>query len=414
MNLFSQISSWFRSIAALTTARPRRTPSIEFAANNNIGTLSDSDVIKCQPVMSSIRLLADAVSEITFQCDKPGIERRLNGKPNSFQNRSEFLKSITLDLLFFGEAFIERRGTGSLVTLIPHSPPYVTATSRDRQPAYRIPNDDNRLIESRQMLRLRDLATSSIDAIRRTDTIARLILIYNQMNQYLQITTASAIASPFVLRTPNQLDDKSRKHLSEDYCQHTLARQGRLVIDGQTIQADQLGPIILDAGLTLEALQGLDPTTAQLTETRNNIKNEIAATFGIPAGMIGSGQGEKYNNSAINREALYTNSISPLVTTITDGLSNFLNCEVTADDSRLQLGSLSSTIDTTVRAASSGVFTINEIRTRFLNLDEIDGGDELMQSGSANNINSESDQQTNPAEVPDSNGGSNQGLTLLP
>lgn len=139
---------------------------------------------------------------------------------------------------------------------------------------------------------------------------------------------------------------------------------------------------VLEQNLRFERM-GADNREAQLVETRNYSRSEIAALFGVPSSMLNSSEGAKYNNVQQMNVAFHTGTLSPLISRIEQEINRHLpdGFEIRLDDSTILRGdpyAEAQRAATISQFASTTPNTLNEM----VGLDPVEGGDERIQSTS--------------------------------
>lgn len=70
---------------------------------------------------------------------------------------------------------------------------------------------------------------------------------------------------------------------------------------------------------------GLDPTQLNIWEGKKWTKRDIGSIFRVPAEMIGDSESKTYSNYQEARRSLYTEAVIPALTSLRDGLNNWLS-----------------------------------------------------------------------------------------
>lgn len=145
---------------------------------------------------------------------------------------------------------------------------------------------------------------------------------------------------------------------------------GRTAVLGNGMEATQLRYNAVDA---------------QLTESLNLSIFEVARAFGIPSKYLEADDKEAYASSVEGTRALYTTSLRPFFARLADALGLKLlsreqrakGTSVVFDATDLLVMPGTETAEFGSKLVNAGICTPNEVRNRYLGLEDIEGGDEL-------------------------------------
>jgi len=298
-------------------------------------------------------------------------------KPNSYQNRIQFLISWLCGKLMFGNAYMlkERADLRGLVTaLYPLDPRKVTPlVTSDGAVYYSLGGDDlSRLPHGGIVPASEIIHDRAVTLWHPLVGVAPLYACAMAATQGNRIQANSAtffqnMSRPSgMLSGPGTIDDVTAARLKTDWERnYSKENIGRLAIAGD--------------GLTYHAMT-IPAEQAQLIEQLDWTAKDIARAFGIPAYKIGAGARPAGDNVEASEIAYYTDCLQILIESIelclSEGLempfSNYPELDL---DGLLRMDSAAK-ITMLTKAAGGAIMKKNEARKR-LNLPSATGGDTI-------------------------------------
>lgn len=156
--------------------------------------------------------------------------------------------------------------------------------------------------------------------------------------------------------------------------------------------------MLLDQGMKYDPIKMLTLQDADAAQLKIQTMKRICGLFGVPPAMLGIAD-QKYNNTQTMLDEFYKTVMYPMVINIEQKLKQHLfkgypNLYVRFDTKDFLKGAPLDQMNFVSAGVKAGVMTPNEAR-EYLNMPEIDGGDELKSDGkSADPISGSSPQDT--------------------
>lgn len=178
---------------------------------------------------------------------------------------------------------------------------------------------------------------------------------------------------------------------------------------GQSLMIQHAGlsqahlPLIMDSGIKPEKSQAT-PDEAQYLQTLEYARSVVASYFGIPASLLGNALQRLSPSPAhtVQEESIRMMqwTLSGYITPLEQVLSSLLpgKTRVAFDRTQLLQADAQSEAMLILNLRQTNVMSINEMRTRYLNLPPVDGGDELIAPLASNVAPSQTDPPAPAAE----------------
>jgi HK97 family phage portal protein len=281
------------------------------------GYMLNADVYAC------VNIIARSAKQIPWiVTDEPGGKFladthplvRLLRKPNEFDTESDFKDSAISYFLLSGNTYIERAGGAEdkpPAFLYPHRPDRMKVIKGNRRKViagyeYKAGGDPVRF-ESWEILHLK---------------------LFHPLNDWYGFSPIEAAA--YTIDTTNEANAMNKKLMQKGYPPGSVTIKGIDYTDTQIAQlraglkrAVENGEILLLQDATWSPM-GFTPVDSSINESRMYNKRDIAAIYGVPAGMIGDTSTKTYANSREERRSLYTEAVIPALTKLRDGLNSWL------------------------------------------------------------------------------------------
>jgi HK97 family phage portal protein len=142
--------------------------------------------------------------------------------------------------------------------------------------------------------------------------------------------------------------------------------------------------MLLDQGMKYESIKMLTLQDADAAKLKEQTMKRICGVFGVPPAMLGIAD-QKYNNTQTMLDEFYKTVMYPMVINIEQKLKQHLlkgypNLVVRFDTKDFLKGAPLDQMNFVTAGVKAGIMTPNEAR-QYLNIPDIDGADELVQSG---------------------------------
>lgn len=342
-----------------------------------VSTASDSESVDriykhCVPVTNSVNFVSAQLAQMQIIGDGAEIiDRNLNDL-----TRSEFLQLVISDLLLYGVALVTelKRGATQMCEF-------------QRYGTYDV--------------ELSECGKLSVSGLKQKKDHNPILICHLRRSHegYLSVTSSiKDVAFAFMdavakirkqMQSPSiPVVDGARKITPNE--RRSIAESLKGAIDGSR-DRDKTGMLVLDDNFKLSVVD-LAKHGENTLPIIDQLLRLIASSYGVPPFQIGADSDSKYSNQTARAQSLNRNIISPLCTTISDGISKGLGTEFKLDFASLLRGDVASQIESADRAVSSGIMTVNEAREMFLGLKPVEGGDELLPSSNSRRIDTRLDE----------------------
>ena len=310
--------------------------------------------------------------------------------PNQFQSQYEFLFQLINWLEITGEGFVllyrplqdaSDPTLGGNPNVVP-SELYVldsslitTTINEFRYPSYRLSSpaygySKDATLPYYSVIHYSDFPWQGQSGWTKGTLAAELVSIDHNLDVYSNWVLRNAPKASAILSSTEIIQDtryvELKKRLKNSFA-NLLGRQ---------TDESQVGEIMmLDGGLSLQQLEMMKLTDADIYNLKQQTTRRVAALFGVPAALI-TGEGT-YNNSSVLIQEFYKNKISPLVKNLEQKLTAALlkgypNLCVKFDTREFLAGDQTSMMNLAVAGVKNGIWTPNEAR-RFMALPDYDG-----------------------------------------
>jgi len=322
-------------------------------------------------VLSAISLIADSISilpikTIRYDGDKKVYTEKpkIFEKPNVNQTIFEVTHQIITSLLMHGNSFvlIDKDRQGRPIAITPIHTDRVVVEMKGGIKTYTIGTKANkRVLTDDNILHFKWFSYPGqlvgVSPLRvNGNTYGLALAMERHISQfYGQGGTPSSI-----LETDRDLTSEQAKFLQENWTlNHNRNRK----------------PAVLTGGLKWKSISA--GAGDELIAAREQIVNEVARIFRVPAHLINSKDGSNvYSNIESNGLAFIRHTLLPYIRRIEDGLTTLLPGRqlVKLDTEEYARGDMFSRVKTYQTAISSGLMTPNEARSR-LDLEPYENGD---------------------------------------
>lgn len=351
---------------------------------NTTGSYTSEKALKLATVYRCIEVISNSISMMPFQpfqTDKKGFKKLmvntplyniLNCNPNQRMTRVQFMKVLVTNLLLDGNAyaFIEREnGNIKALHYIPSS--YVTINPPENliQPLTYTITGFSKIIEAKDIVHIKNF---SYDGLIGISTLKHGINVLNLAQN------AESSASGFYSNGCNVSGILSVNAVMSKEAKENLKKSWQQSLNPETGSLG--GLVVCEAGVNYTPLS-IDPSDAQLLESREYSVLEICRLFGVPPTKVFDYTKSSYSTLEQANLSFLSECIQPLCAKIEQEFEAKLfpnNCEciidIKFDTKALLLTDKASLANYYTQLYNIGVYSPNEIR-RELNLDAIEGGD---------------------------------------
>jgi HK97 family phage portal protein len=344
--------------------------------------LSPEVSLRCPAVRGAVAVLAESVAQlplIMYRRGDDGSKERatdhslyeiLHDQANDWTSAFEFRQQMMVDLLLFGNAFAHigrSRASGQIVELV-RLPPRAVQVDRDdatQEPTYWVQDPVRRQIDRADILHLAALGGESPVMLAR-----EAIGLYLSMERHQGLLFGNGCRPAGVLKLKGRIPPATLERLQQDFA----AKWGGLAGSGRTM--------ILEDDATFEPVT-FSSVDLQMIELRRYQVAEIARALRIPLHLLGDWERATWSNAETAGRQFLAHSLLPWIKLWEGAIRRALlspaerqtyYAEFLVDD--LVRADIAARFEAYAKAATNGLFTINEIRG-LENRPPLPGGDEL-------------------------------------
>jgi HK97 family phage portal protein len=356
---------------------------IDFGQLSSSGIhVSPESALRCPAVRGAVAVLAESLGQlplILYRRGADGSKERavdhslyeiLHDQANDWTSAFEFRQELMVDLLLFGNAFAHigrSRASGQIVELV-RLPPRAVQVDRDdatQEPTYWVQDPVRRQIDRANILHLAALGGESPIMLAR-----EAIGLYLSMEQHAARLFGNGCRPAGMLKLPGRIPPATLERLRSDFA----AKWGGLAGSGRTM--------ILEDGVSYEVTQ-FSSVDMQFQEVRRYQVAEIARALRIPLHLLGDWERATWSNAETAGLQFVSFTLMPWIKLWEGAIRRALlspderriyYAEFLVDD--LVRADIAARFEAYAKAATNGLFTINEIRS-LENRPPLPGGDEL-------------------------------------
>lgn len=367
--------------------------------NTNSKNIVTRSLLKTMPdIVAAINLIANDVSKAKLSINKTeydnenGIKSSKNQKLNNytyilsramneFQTPREFLKMYIHHIYEAGRfaAFIHRV-EGVVKELIPLDPESVTPYTKDGKKLFKV--GDNLVLQNKDIIFISwedAIGYSDVDFIHQFQSMLTMFADLYELDSSLLSNKTNFMAHIEVpedlgIGDPNDPDAESQLNQIKQRYQSMISNS----------RENGNGVMVTDPKWSIKLLddkkQGKKSTLD--SESQKDLMRKISRAFNIPMSYLGY-QEDQTTDAAEVTIGYMKRAIQPWIELFVDKINlklfgSDMTKEVTYDMSSLLKLSLKELADVTTKLANAGAITVNEIRTRFLDLPSVDYGDMIL------------------------------------
>lgn len=377
MELRDRIRKASRWVRALAARSKKSFVSLQYGGSS----YRKSKAMSLSAVYGCVTAVSRAVAQLPlnlYRMDRYGYKTAetlhpaaylLGKKPNARMTRYTFMELVVQNMLLRGAfyAYILRDKDDKIKQLIYLPWEFVTVETGkylDQPPRYKVTGIDG-LVDAKDMFVVLNQTSDGITGISTISYAAETLGLAYDSEKHARNFFAGGCGVGGILKSPTRI--------LEDSAQRIKARWNESVAS-----SGSNGVVVLDQDLDFRPVQ-INPTDAQLLETRKFNVEEICRFFGINPVMIGDNSKSSYNTAEAMMLAFLTQTLAPLLEKIELEIETKLfspeeHIDASFDVSRLLRADKQSAANYFRTLFSIGAIAPNEIR-REIDLPRIDGGD---------------------------------------
>lgn len=364
--MMPSLLDWLRPSDA-TDDIPTTSGNFTFAIGANPHSAQDvtpETAMSNATVFTCLSVLGTAVSQLPVAVMAKGdksfspVSHYVNdllARPNASQSQYEFLYGIVVDLMLYGNCYIQKVTTssGKVIELVPLPAAEVeTVLSMSGKRTFIL---NKRIYSEKEIVHLRDFVGAEAQGLSRVKQTARLVAIDNAIDVLIADTFTNGTSASGIVSFPEDVEPATAQAFTEAW--------SRKFGKGGTTRGSVA---VIGGGATFQQLTPLSPADGDIQSLKEQTTARIGAVFRIPSHMLEIFSGAKYSNVQVRNTAFYRDSVAPLTTLIeqklTAGLLAGTNLTVRFDSSDLLRGDLQQSTAVAVDAVGSGILTVDEAR----------------------------------------------------
>ncbi len=298
---------------------------------------------------------------------------QLTQRPNDYQTPYEFAYGLVSTLLTYGNAYLKVvRAGGRPFQLLPMDPNNITYSLNPAgYPVYSYKGDNIR-IPSEDIIHIKDTVLFDVQGMSRVTLAAERIGALIAADRQMAETFRNGIDVRSTIELDMPMTPDKKRELNE-VLQQAFGAGGK-----------QRGGAFVIEGGSFKTHKGTSPADTDLRQLRENLIQEIAAVFRVPAFMVGASSDQKYSNVRQMQTALYRDTFAPLLTSIEQAFNlKLLDTTQTVcfkfDVTELLKGDVESQANVAAKLVQGGIWTPNEARA-YTGKEALEGGDALQLS----------------------------------
>lgn len=313
----------------------------------------------------------------------------LLAQPNNFQSTYEFWYQWLMWYELSGEAFTlwwrkeQKSSTETpLEMYILDSTLIAVTITPTRYPSYRLStpaygfNRDEPLA-SHQVMHVKEMAWQGSAGFNKGILAAELVSLDQDIDLYANYIMQNGAKPSGMFTTDNVIPDGKYKEIAA-----RLKEAWSAMVGSKPSDPSKAGQgMLLDQGMKYTPLEMLTLQDTDAAQLKEQTMKRICGLFGVPAAMIGIGEG-KYNNTQTMMDEFYKSSMYPMIVNIQQKLKQHLfvgypNLSIEFDTRNFLKGDPLSQMNFAVAGVNAGIMTPNEAR-EYLGMPNKDGADELV------------------------------------
>lgn len=312
--------------------------------------------------------------------------------PNNFQSAYEFWYQWCMWQDIAGESFTlwwrekQKDSTSTPIEMYNLDATLVTVKlSETRYPMYVLSSPSygfskDTPLEYYQVMHCKEAAWQGSSGFNKGILATELVALDQDIDIYANFVMQNGAKPSGIFRTEQVIPDAKYKEIAARIKETWNAMTGSRGTDPS--KAGQ--GMLLDSGMTYEAIKMLTLQDADAANLKIQTMKRICGLFGVPPAMLGIAD-QKYNNTQTMLDEFYKTVMYPMVINIEQKLKQHLlkgypNLVVRFDTKDFLKGAPLDQMNFVAAGVKAGIITPNEAR-EYLNMPEVENGDDLMQSG---------------------------------
>jgi HK97 family phage portal protein len=256
-----------------------------------------------------------------------------------------------------------------------------------RYPSYRLSTPSygfskDQPLEYWQVMHIKEAAWQGSSGFNKGILATELVGLDQDIDIYANFIMQNGAKPSGIFTTDQVIPDVKYKEIAA-----RLKEAWNAMTGGRNVDQSKAGQgMLLDQGMKYTPIAMLTLQDAQTAELKIQTMKRICALFGVPPAMVGIVDG-KFNNTQTMLDEFYKTTMYPMIVSIEQKLKQQLlkgypDLVVRFDTKDFLKGAALDQMNFVTAGLNAGIITPNEAR-EYLNMDKLDGADELKQDTKA-------------------------------
>lgn len=259
------------------------------------------------------------------------------------------------------------------------------ALTDTRYPSYRLSTPSygfskDKPLDAHQVMHIKEAAWQGSSGFNKGILASELVALDQDIDIYANYVMQNGAKPSGIFYTDQVIPDAKYKEIAS-----RIKEAWNNMTGGRASDPSKPGQgMLLDQGMKYEPIKMLTLQDAEAAELKVQTMKRICGLFGVPPAMLGIAD-QKYNNTQTMLDEFYKTVMYPMIINIEQKLKQHLfkgypNLCVRFDTKDFLKGAPLDQMNFVAAGIKAGIMTPNEAR-EYLNMAEIEGGDELMGDG---------------------------------
>jgi len=336
-----------------------------FLPGESVNLVTPYSALYFTPVFRACNLIANDIARTTCYFENPTLERIFR-RPNRFQSKYDFMRSLTLQCLLYGNSFalINRRRNGELYELVPLKVGSVSLDITGPTPVY-ITADYGR-VEPENIIHIKATLMEGLWAMSPINLCRTALSIGLQQENTAQKQLENGSFSNIAIVHPSNISIAARQAIANDYAKNHAGSKnaGKPIILSENVRIEKISSTANEPGLDA---------------ARKYSVQDVSRIFGVPTSYLSETSGSVYGSLEWSGRAYFDACLSHWFQMWASEIDLKLNEEPYFDTDFIARPPFAEQMAALRTGIEAGIMTRNEAR-EYLDLDDVEGGDEFFQA----------------------------------
>lgn len=360
-----------------------------FLPGETVNLVTPYSALYYTPVYRATNLIANDIARTKMEFENPALERVFN-RPNRFQSKYDFMRSLTLQCLLYGNSFalINRRRNGELYELVPLKVGSVSLDITGPTPVY-ITSDYGR-VEPENIIHIKASLMEGLWALSPVNLCRTALSIALQQENTAQKQLDNGSYSNIAIIHPSNISISARQAIANDYAKNHSGSKNA----GK--------PIILSENVRIEKISSTANEPGAEAARKYSIQ-DVSRIYGVPTSYLSETSGSVYGSMEWLSRMYLDSCLSHWFEMWKSEIELKLNESPYFDTDFLIKPSMAEQMAALRTGIEAGIITRNEARA-MIDFEEVEGGDEFLtalnlgQGGGSTNIGDDTSNGTAPGD----------------